>query len=113
MEIIGREKEQALLKSRYHSGRPEFVAVYGQRRVGKTYLGIASYHGHHLRIGVQSLQRTNPKRSDRRRPVLLTQRIVFLTFNTRIMFKAQPWHYENWWDLAGDGHKSKKIRLDF
>ena len=34
-EIIGRKKEIAELKRYYESGRAEFVAVYGRRRVGK------------------------------------------------------------------------------
>ena len=38
MKIIGREKEQKLLKDSYLSGKPELIAVYGRRRVGKTYL---------------------------------------------------------------------------
>ena len=38
MEIIGREAEVALLNNYASSNRPEFVAVYGRRRVGKTYL---------------------------------------------------------------------------
>ena len=36
--IIGREKEIEELERRYRSNRPEFVAVYGRRRVGKTFL---------------------------------------------------------------------------
>ena len=36
--IIGRKKERAILDRLLHSGRPEFVAVYGRRRVGKTHL---------------------------------------------------------------------------
>ena len=36
--IIGREKEKKKLRDLYESGRAEFVAVYGRRRVGKTYL---------------------------------------------------------------------------
>ncbi|MDR3295464.1 MAG: hypothetical protein LBT26_06515, partial [Clostridiales Family XIII bacterium] len=38
MDIIGRNAEQSALLECYESGRPEFVAVYGRRRVGKTYL---------------------------------------------------------------------------
>ena len=38
MEIIARRTEIALLESIVHSGTPEFVAVYGRRRVGKTFL---------------------------------------------------------------------------
>ena len=36
--LVGREKEQALLKDLMHSNQSEFVALYGRRRVGKTYL---------------------------------------------------------------------------
>ena len=37
-EIIGRESELKALKSYIASGQSEFVAVYGRRRVGKTFL---------------------------------------------------------------------------
>ena len=37
-EIIGRKYEIAELKRYYNSGRAEFVAIYGRRRVGKTFL---------------------------------------------------------------------------
>ncbi|MGM9780705.1 MAG: ATP-binding protein [Candidatus Cryptobacteroides sp.] len=36
--IIGREKEIKELKSLYDSNKPQLVAVYGRRRVGKTFL---------------------------------------------------------------------------
>jgi AAA+ ATPase superfamily predicted ATPase len=38
MNIIGREAEKKILADYYDSHRPEFVAVYGRRRVGKTFL---------------------------------------------------------------------------
>lgn len=38
MNIIGRKEEQRLLMDCLESKRPEFLAVYGRRRVGKTYL---------------------------------------------------------------------------
>ncbi len=38
MKIIGREKEQIILSTLKESKSPEFLAVYGRRRVGKTYL---------------------------------------------------------------------------
>ena len=38
MEIIGRKKEQDILEKLSESSRPEFLVVYGRRRVGKTYL---------------------------------------------------------------------------
>jgi len=37
MEIIGRKAEQAELQLYYESKKPEFLAVYGRRRIGKTY----------------------------------------------------------------------------
>ena len=36
--IIGRKEEQLLLKKAFSSIKAEFIAVYGRRRVGKTYL---------------------------------------------------------------------------
>jgi len=36
--IIGRWREQELLKELFESSKAEFVAIYGRRRVGKTYL---------------------------------------------------------------------------
>ena len=38
MHIIGRKSEQELLEECLASKRPEFLAIYGRRRVGKTYL---------------------------------------------------------------------------
>ena len=38
MKIVGRVREQAELKRYFESGRPEFIAITGRRRVGKTYL---------------------------------------------------------------------------
>ena len=38
MNIIGRDREKDLLEQSLLSGKPEFMVVYGRRRVGKTYL---------------------------------------------------------------------------
>ena len=38
MKIIGRKEEMRELERLTNSGMPEFVAVYGRRRVGKTFL---------------------------------------------------------------------------
>lgn len=43
--IIGRENEIALLNKRLNSARSEFVAVYGRRRVGKTFLIKSVFEG--------------------------------------------------------------------
>lgn len=37
-KIIGRENELSLLSKYYESDRPEFIALYGRRRVGKTFI---------------------------------------------------------------------------
>lgn len=36
--IVGRKEEIAEIEKLYNSDRPEFVAIYGRRRVGKTFL---------------------------------------------------------------------------
>lgn len=38
LTLIGREEEQKSLQEFYDSNRPEFMAIYGRRRVGKTFL---------------------------------------------------------------------------
>jgi len=43
-EIIGRKEEQDILQRKLASDRPELIAVYGRRRVGKTYL-VRTYFG--------------------------------------------------------------------
>lgn len=45
MKIIGRKREKELIKSTLESGRPEFLVVYGRRRVGKTYLIREYFNG--------------------------------------------------------------------
>lgn len=38
MDIVGRKQEQDILQQCLESKRPELLAVYGRRRIGKTYL---------------------------------------------------------------------------
>ena len=45
MDIIGREREIEALENCYASDRSEFVAVYGRRRVGKTFLVKTLFKG--------------------------------------------------------------------
>ena len=37
-KIVGRKEEQKVLDQLLTSEKPEFLAVYGRRRVGKTFL---------------------------------------------------------------------------
>ena len=43
--IIGRKQEIEELERHYNSDRPEFVAIYGRRRVGKTFLVKQKFKG--------------------------------------------------------------------
>ena len=36
--LVGRNKEKQVLAQIFRSGDPEFIAIYGRRRVGKTFL---------------------------------------------------------------------------
>ncbi|HEY0177847.1 MAG TPA: ATP-binding protein, partial [Pedobacter sp.] len=47
--VIGREEEKSILSDILASERPELVAVYGRRRVGKTYL-IRNYLKQHIQF---------------------------------------------------------------
>lgn len=44
--VIGRKKEQILLKKLLKEDRSQFVAVYGRRRIGKTFLIREAFHYH-------------------------------------------------------------------
>ena len=43
--IIGREYEQKLIQDCCNSGKAELIAIYGRRRVGKTYLVKTMFNG--------------------------------------------------------------------
>ena len=43
--IIGREQEQKIFNNYLESGKSEMIAVYGRRRVGKTYLIKSFFNG--------------------------------------------------------------------
>lgn len=43
--MIGRKKETEELNNLYNSNKAELVAVYGRRRIGKTYLVDETFHG--------------------------------------------------------------------
>lgn len=43
--FVGRSRERRQLEDALKSGRPEFIAVYGRRRVGKTHLVLSAFNG--------------------------------------------------------------------
>lgn len=58
--LIGREKQQKLLLSLLESTESEFVAIYGRRRVGKTYL-IRETYANQITFQHTGLQNVNRK----------------------------------------------------
>jgi AAA+ ATPase superfamily predicted ATPase len=58
MEIVGRSAEQEALKQYVESENPEFVAVYGRRRVGKTFL-IREYFNNNFTFYLTGLANAN------------------------------------------------------
>ena len=42
--MIGRIEETKMLQSLLHEEDPQFIAVFGRRRIGKTYLVRESFH---------------------------------------------------------------------
>jgi uncharacterized protein len=58
--LVGRKEEQAILQEALHSNRAEMVAVFGRRRVGKTFLIKQTYQAH-IAFELTGLQSTNHK----------------------------------------------------
>lgn len=58
--VIGRVEEKKLLKEVLQSKEASLVAVYGRRRVGKTFL-IHTYFQNHLVFEVTAIYRGNLK----------------------------------------------------
>lgn len=54
MKLIGRKHEIMQLQEFYDSGKPEFIAVYGRRRIGKTYL-IDEFFNHQYTFSVSGI----------------------------------------------------------
>ncbi|MFZ1714289.1 MAG: hypothetical protein WAT88_03270 [Saprospiraceae bacterium] len=56
MDLIGRKEEQLILKHCYQSTQSRLVAIYGRRRIGKTFL-VRKYFDHKIRFEVSGLYR--------------------------------------------------------
>jgi AAA+ ATPase superfamily predicted ATPase len=59
-QIIGRKREQKRLQDLYDSGKAEFVAIYGRRRVGKTFL-VRQMFGNEFVFDLAGLANANTK----------------------------------------------------
>lgn len=62
--IIGRKAEISELSARYNSGKSEFIAIYGRRRVGKTFL-IKEYFKNHFAFQHTALSLVDKKSGQR------------------------------------------------
>jgi uncharacterized protein len=60
MPILGRDAEKQRIKDIVETDKPAFVAVYGRRRVGKTYL-IKEYFGNNFTFYATGLANSNTK----------------------------------------------------
>jgi AAA+ ATPase superfamily predicted ATPase len=59
-EIIGRKEEKAVLSNVFSSKQSEFVAIYGRRRIGKTYL-VRELFSDKFSFEISGLANTNTK----------------------------------------------------
>ena len=57
-KIIGRKKEIKRLQQYMDSNRSEFIAIYGRRRVGKTFL-VKELFGDKLAFRITGMENTN------------------------------------------------------
>ena len=66
--MIGREKEEKQLKKLYNSKNAQFVAIYGRRRVGKTFLVNKAFKGKitfsHAGLSVEFIDAQLPEMMD-------------------------------------------------
>lgn len=59
-KIIGRVYEAGILEKALHSAEPEFIAVYGRRRIGKTFL-VREYYEDSICFEMAGVHQTNLK----------------------------------------------------
>lgn len=95
MEIIGRQKEIALLEECYRSDKSEFVGLFGRRRVGKTFL-IREVFRNRLTFHVTGKHDGSKEE----------QLKIFAKALNRLTPESKPAHPKNW-DDAFDQLQSK------
>ncbi len=61
MEIIGREGELAVLREVHESFEAHFLAVYGRRRIGKTFLMSEFFQNKGTYFEITGIKNTKPK----------------------------------------------------
>jgi len=58
--VIGRKQEKSILTNALRSNRPELIAVYGRRRVGKTFL-VREVYKEHIRFEFSGIHKVSLK----------------------------------------------------
>jgi uncharacterized protein len=82
--MIGREYEIKLLNEKYHSEKSEFLAIYGRRRVGKTYL-IRNFFQSKYTFQITGIANANLKQQ------LGNFELVFKEQHPKLSTKTQNW----------------------
>jgi uncharacterized protein len=82
--MIGREPEIKLLNEKYHSDKSEFLAVYGRRRVGKTYL-IRNFFQSKYTFQITGIANANLKQQ------LQNFELVFKEQHPKLSTKTENW----------------------
>jgi len=102
--VIGRTKELKRLQELYESGKPEFVAIYGRRRVGKTFL-IRQMFGNEFVFDLAGLANSNTEKQ------LLNFNIAINHSGNREFELAENWllAFEQLRPLIEKSQKERKI----
>jgi uncharacterized protein len=83
--LIGREKEIKTLQQAYHSEYSEFVAVYGRRRIGKTFL-IREAFNYQFAFQHTGVYKETLKKQLRKSNCLFYKHLIFMYFCPIINF---------------------------
>ncbi len=94
--IIGRDAEKEILRQRIESGNPELIAIYGRRRIGKTFLvrlyfkDTFSFYLTGIYQGSKKEQLGEFKREQRQACLGYAERRQFLERSEKISFPCYP-----------------------
>src|ERR1700742_2676243 len=86
--IIGREAEIKILERLLHSGEPQLLAIYGRRRVGKTFL-IKTYYKEHLAFSCSG--QYNGKTQEQL--ANFTEQLNFYFPENRDLLRSETWQF--------------------
>src|SRR5579862_4313343 len=106
-EIVGREAEIKILQKLLVSEKPELLAIYGRRRIGKTYL-IKSYYKDNLVFSCSGQQDGKTQEQ----LVNFTEQINFYFPGKKILLAPKTWQEAFVLMKAGIDsipHKKKKV----